>query len=385
VAGTYVCLAAILLTKVSARRDLVRDDRPPDRHPSVLNHPPQEAAIPMTDTTAFALGQEYPPENEALLIQQVADMSRAAMERKPHPPTRRDQHPKSHGYLEAEFIIGDESWVRFSNGNSDRGPDGDFLPDTVGDARGIAIKLMGVEGTMAIPGSPHDGEQDFVMMNHPVFFVRDVQGYVDFFPVVDAMKAGIITFNPDGTPKDLPEDLKAHFWASAYALPFVREITSKVVSSPLEINYWSATPYRLGPHAIKFSVAPRMTGAPFNPETAADPTNYLREAMTQHLAEQDAYFDFQVQLQTDATKMPVEDPTIAWDEAESPFITIATLRIPPQDFNTAERKRLDETQSFSPWHSLVEHHPLGGVNRARKMYAQLAQRRNQINRDQECG
>jgi hypothetical protein len=79
-------------------------------------------------------------------------------------------------------------------------------------------------------------------------------------------------------------------------------------------NVSIATPYKLGNQAIKFSVVPHATGESFNPENAADKSNYLREAMTQHLASKDACFDFKIQLQTDAVKMPVEDPTIEWNE-----------------------------------------------------------------------
>lgn len=83
------------------------------------------------------LGKEYPPNGEELLIQKVLKMSQFSMENKPHPPTLRDQHPKSHGYVKGEFIaeenISDNLkvgvlkaakphpiWIRFSNAGSDR-------------------------------------------------------------------------------------------------------------------------------------------------------------------------------------------------------------------------------------------------------------------------
>jgi len=346
---------------------------------------------------SLELGREYPPNGEELLIQKILAMSQFSMENKPHPPTRRDQHPKSHGYVEGEFIVEEyisdsfkvgvfktaktyPVWIRFSNGGSDRDQNRNFLPDTSGDVRGMAIKLMDVEGEMVIDDPSHQGEQDFVLMNNLTFFIRDVQGYIDFFPVLTAIKEGKITFNPDGAPK-VPDDLLAQFRAIAYALPLVREIKAKPTPSPLEITYWSATPYKMSNHAIKFSVVPHPIEESFNPENAADKSNYLREAMIKHLASKDAYFDFKVQLQTDASKMPVEDPTVEWDEQASPYVKVATIRIPQQDFNTEERNKLDEQQSFSPWHSLLEHQPLGGVNRARKIYVELAKIRNRINRD----
>jgi len=39
--------------------------------------------------------------------------------------------------------------------------------------RGMAIKLMGVEHS-------ESGTQDFVMINHPVFLVRNAADYVEF-------------------------------------------------------------------------------------------------------------------------------------------------------------------------------------------------------------
>lgn len=350
---------------------------------------------------SLELGREYPPEGEELLIEQILNISKFSMTHKPHPPTLRDQHPKSHGCVEGELIVeenisGDFKvgvfaepkktypiWIRFSNGGSDRDQAGNFQPDTVGDVRGMAIKLMGARGNMAIDNPAHQGEQDFVLMNNSTFFIRDVQGYIDFFPVVKAIREGKITFNPDSTPKDVPADLQAKLRAIDYAFPILQKIRARPTSSPLEITYWSATPYKMGNCAIKFSAVPHTISEGFNPESATDKNNYLREAMTKHLASKDAYFDFKVQLQTDALKMPIEDPTVEWNEQESPYVKVATIRITSQDFNTEERKQFDEKQSFSPWHSLLEHQPLGGVNRARKIYVDLAKIRNEINQSNE--
>lgn len=351
----------------------------------------------MMQEKPLELGKEYPPANEAAQIEQILAMSKGSMEHKPHPPMHRDQHPKSHGCVAAEFIVADNipehlqvgifknartysSWIRFSNGGSDRDPNtGEFLPDTVGDVRGMAIKLMGIEEETLIADPEHEGEQDFILINHPTFFIRDVQGYMDFFPIARAIKEGKIIFKP-GEPPQVPAELQAKFQAIAYAFPIVQKMKAKQTSSPLEIAYWSATPYKLGNHAIKFAVVPQVTDERFNPEAAIDQHNYLREAMTRHLASRDAYFDFNIQLQTDAEKMPIEDPTVEWDEQRSPYIKVATIKIPAQNFNHKCRQQFDEQQSFSPWHTLLEHQPLGGVNRARqRIYGELAKFRNATN------
>lgn len=54
------------------------------------------------------------------------------------------------------------------------------------------------------------------------------------------------------------------------------------------------------------------------------------------------------------------------DAARHPFIDAATITIPPQDFETDERRALCESLTFSPWHGLAEHRPLGGINRLRR-------------------
>jgi len=79
--------------------------------------------------------------------------------------------------------------------------------------------------------------------------------------------------------------------------------------------------------------------------------------------------------------MPVENAGVEWSEKESPFIKVATLRIPPQIFRTREREELAEDLSFSPAHSLIEHRPIGGINRARvEIYRFLSEFRHKQNK-----
>ena len=71
--------------------------------------------------------------------------------------------------------------------------------------------------------------------------------------------------------------------------------------------------------------------------------------------------------------MPIEDAGKLWDEAESPFVKLATVQIQTQEFRTREREELAEVLSFSPGHALPAHAPLVGLNRARvKIYKALS-------------
>jgi hypothetical protein len=87
-----------------------------------------------------------------------------------------------------------------------------------------------------------------------------------------------------------------------------------------------------------------------------------------------------VQFQTDAVRMPVEDPSVEWDERVSPFVKVATLNIPQQVFDSEAQMNYCENLSFDPWHSLPEHQPIGGVNRIRKVvYERISTLRHTAN------
>jgi len=148
----------------------------------------------------------------------------------------------------------------------------------------------------------------------------------------------------------------------------------------LEIEYFSVVPYLFGPRAVKYRLRPTVEKPSEIPASPSD--DFLREAMRQRLAAGEARFDFMVQFQTDPYKMPVEDPSIVWDEQLSPFRKVATVRIPPQRFDSAAQMEFCENLSLNPWHSLPEHRPLGGLNRARKVvYQALTQLRHELNHE----
>ena len=345
------------------------------------------------------IGEEYPPADEDQQMRVLHTVSQAEMKLKGdrHPPTHRDQHPKSHGYLCGEFTIHADlpaqlahglfarpatypCWVRFSNASASA--DGQLASDWLEqsnqqqpDGRGVAIKLLGVEGEFLPEAADHQGEQDFLLMNSKVFMVRDVAQYLPFFSVIKTLRRRAI--DPD---LPLPLDFEEQQELVRHCLAIARQFKQQPVASPLEIPYWSATPYRLGDAAMKFKLEPVAVGQAPDPHTlAGDRSHFLRQAIRHRLDQQEALFDFKLQIQTDAQAMPIENAMVEWPESLSPYVTVAQLRLPRQDFDTPERRAADERQSFSPWHALAAHRPLGGVNRARRMYGALARDRNAIN------
>lgn len=276
---------------------------------------------------------------------------------------RRDAHPKMHGLVQGEFIIEPNlpkelaiglfseaktfpAWIRFSN------QDGQFNPDIQRDIRGMAIKLMDVQGEKLLAEEKHAQTHDFITISTDIFVTKDV---AEFDDLIKAVTGSWLR--------------KLLFFATHWRVIINLIKSMKKFANPLQIRYFSTTPYLFGDRAVKYSVIPHIETVEAIPDKPSE--NYLREAMTQKLDQGGASFDFCVQFQKDSKQMPIEDPGKRWDESKSPFCKIATINIPSQTFATTKRDELGENLSYTPWHALPEHQPLGGINRARKVIYNL--------------
>jgi prostaglandin-endoperoxide synthase 2 len=220
----------------------------------------------------------------------------------------------------------------------------------------MAIKIMNVPKSRS-------NTQDFVMINNPVFFVRNASDYVAFQSATNPLRFFLPGWNPFR--------FRVHEFFAANG------ITRRVVSNPLNAQYYSMTPYLLGDQACKFSCRPVGDPSPFVNRSSV---NFLHDNLVAALASRDASFEFCVQLRSDAASMPIEDPTIARSEQSSPFIPVAHLTIGTQVFDTPERVAFGEALSFTPWHGLDAHRPLGGINRVRRVvYETISALRHNLN------
>jgi deferrochelatase/peroxidase EfeB len=290
-------------------------------------------------------------ENEA--IDEAVDVVVQSMLHAIGTGTTRDAHPKHHGLVKGAVDIAADvpdvlrhglfaeprsyrAYVRFSNGRPSPTPP----PDAAPDVRGMAIKLFGVEGDKE--SMDEKRTHDFILASHPVFFVPDVFSYVDFLQL--GSLADKVRLFPD-----LPKSFRTF-------------------ESPLTIKYFSQTRYALGPHVVKYVAQPidpaEQAPLTLTPEQMASRSpNYLREAMAAHLANGPATFALCVQMASNETDALVDDATRVW---ESMPVRVATITIEPQDFRNAAQDALAETISFSPWHCLHAHRPLGTANMARR-------------------
>jgi hypothetical protein len=324
-------------------------------------------------TSRLELNTEYPPADEQVHIDSLISGLRAKMTGDyVNTRTLRDAHPKIHGCVHGEFTVlpnlpaelgiglfstsnSYPVWIRFSNQNNA------VSPDAKPDIRGVAIKLIGVPGEKLIDSDPHCTTHDFILISDSRFVTKDVAQF-------------------DGLVKALVGGKPAMAWYFLTHLRVLRNLMSslKKYSSPLSIRYFSVAPYLLGKRAVKYSLIPQSPSDATVPDHPAD--DYLKQAMVRQLADGEAVFDLAVQFQTDPYHMPIEDPGVTWDEEESPFHRVATLRIPSQVFDIAERAEFGDNLSFNPWRCLPEHRPLGGISRARRqVYQALSKFRHERN------
>ncbi|WP_329904333.1 catalase family protein [Porphyromonas pogonae] len=274
--------------------------------------------------------------------------------------TKRDAHPKTLGLMQAKFRVMEDipsqvsqvagifstpgeyqAWVRFSNAS------GSIQSDQKKDFRGIGIKLMGVEGERL--NQDEKQTQDFLLMTYPIMPLGTVQLFRD-----------AVYYSIKKSPLLLV--LKFLFGGHASILKHLAQ-GKKHDTSPLDLNYWSTTPYRLGDTAVKYKLVPTSTYRSALPSHLT--SDYLRDNMKKHLQNAPATFDFMIQYFKDEQTTPIEDAAIEWKEFDAPYIKVAELSIDPQDFCTARHEELSEALTFSPSNTLKANEPLGGINRAR--------------------
>ncbi|MBD9484007.1 catalase family protein [Pseudomonas sp. PDM14] len=330
--------------------------------------------------------EESIPADEAALTQGIIeDAIRIVEQHRDNTRVMRDAHAKAHGCVKAEVsVLGDldadlrqgvfsepgktwQAWMRLSNGNA--------YPqfDRARDARGMAIKLLDVPGDKLLSTPTGAGDQDFVMFNHPVFFVRDVAEYKQNF-AAQASGQKVLAFFPSWDPRR---------WEIRHLVTALRTL-APAPESPVATTYSSVAPFKFGRHNIKYRVIPDPQSCPPYelPQQNQALPNFLRSALYQQLSldRTPACFALQVQRQNPDYYMPIEDTSVEWNEEIAPFETVASIKVPAQDFDSREQNLFCDNLSFNPWHALPAHRPIGGINRLRKaVYEAVSVYRHQRN------
>ena len=78
--------------------------------------------------------------------------------------------------------------------------------------------------------------------------------------------------------------------------------------------------------------------------------------------------------------MSIDNLTVSWPEEQSPLFTVGRLTVEQQDIDFEKQREFCENLTFSPWHGLAVHRPVGALNRLRRVvYPLVASYRHRKN------
>ncbi|HUS64707.1 MAG TPA: hypothetical protein VMZ28_09210 [Kofleriaceae bacterium] len=328
----------------------------PDQSPLPPFDPPEDGAEAMN--TEYYLGSA---DEEAALFAAFARKIASIQDRQAgshDQPVQRGFHAKAHGCLTGWLQLFPDRdprtrfgafadapagawplWARFSNGVGWQQGDREL------DARGMAIKLMGVPGTKLI--DEERGTQDFLMTNAPTPVGRDA---TDFMAFADANSRG-----------KLP--------GFGFALTHPRHGANALmetgpIASMAAEQYWGGGAFHLGAHqAVKITARPCSFARKRDPDGSGP--DRLR-ADLEAAARAGFCFNFYVQFQSDPFRTPIEDASREWLEADAPLVPVGRIVFPPQDITGEARAAMCKQLSYNPWHAIAAHQPMGHINRARR-------------------
>lgn len=323
------------------------------------------------------IAEERPLPNEEANLDSIVATFKAQMSGLWKPGAfERGGNTKTQGIVRAELRVHDNlperyrhgifveprvypAWVRFS------GP-GPYVTPDIDDVgfMSISVKLMNVPGPKLMEEERFT--QDMFGVSPPTFVTPDTyaNAHLQEWSLKNASLFHFLNFK---RPHVLDLIMQGLF--------------IKTQSSPFEAPYFSCVPYLLGEgQAMMYSFWPTTTRkTPIPRLPLRPPHDYLRNAMVAALDRGDVDIDVRVQLQTDPHRMPIEHAGVLWPERLSPRVSVATLHIPRQRFNTPNQMAFAKRLSFNPWHCIADHRPLGNQSRARRrMYYELSKFRHEM-------
>ncbi len=365
---------------------------------SLESKPREQATAPYLP---YSAGVEKPAEDEHVTFDELSrvmqHITRTMASRYRH--AYRPVHAKSHGVLVGtlEVVAGLPAHLaqglfaqaatypvilRFSTNP------GDLLADNVSSPRGLAVKVVGVSGEM-VPNHAGETTQDFVCVDADAFSAPDPAGFLKQIKLFDKTLE-----SPEGLKHVV--SLTARAVNATIGVVGLHSATLEGVGAPavhiLGESFTTVAPLRFGEYVGKVGFAPgseslkKLTGESID---LGEDYNALEELIKRFFRHETAVWEVKVQLalapEADAeekdNKFPIEDASKAWPANESPWQTIGRITVEPQQtYSDARELFVDEQISFSPWHALAAHRPLGGIMRSRlKAYEEAAKYRAQRN------
>jgi len=337
----------------------------------------RRTAVPLRYEAAFEIPEENEADTLAELLRTLEHISAVTLKDSNH--ATRSVHAKSHGLLVGEIRVLDGLPLEMSQGifaNPGTWPvvmrlstvPGDILDDSVSTPRGMAIKVIGVEGPR-LEGSEGDITQDFVLVNcGPAFSTPGAKKFLGGLKLLASTtdKAPRLKKALSGALRGAEKVIEAVGGES----PTIIGMGGHPETHILGDTFFSKAPILFGPYMAKISIVPispnltLLAGAALN---VNGKPNGLRDAVVEFFANNSAEWELRVQLCTDLGTMPIEDASITWPEDASPYFAVARITAPSQTaWNEQRSMAIDDRMAFSPWHGVLAHRPIGSVMRVRK-------------------
>jgi hypothetical protein len=323
-------------------------------------------------------------ETRAALIETLRSISETTFEHSGH--ASRAVHAKSHGVLRGKVNVPPGLPPQLAQGLFAKAGEydvamrfstlpGDVLDDHVSTPRGLAVKIIGVEGAR-LPCSENDTTQDFVLVNGPAFAAPNAEAFLGNLKTLAAT-----TDRVEGLKRvvsAVARATEAVLEAFGHKSPLVLTLGGQPLTNILGETFYSQAPILYGDYIAKIAVVPvsdRLTALTGQHLDMAGKPNALRQAVEEFFDLDSAEWEIRAQLCTDLQTMPIEDASVIWPEDQSPYVAVARISVPSQNSWSREGiAAIDEGMAFSPWHGLAAHRPLGSVMRARNdTYASSAE------------
>lgn len=333
-------------------------------------------SAPLEFTPAVEVIEPDEAKVQAELTETLLTISRTTL--KDEHEALRSVHAKSHGLLKASVTVPQGlpavlaqglfakpgrhgALIRFSTSP------GDLLPDSVSTPRGVAIRVLDVEGPM-LPGA-QPGVQDFLLVTGKAFGAPTAAAFLKNLK----MLAGT-TDKAEGAKVALSaafRGLESVVEAVGGESATLKQLGGYPATQILGESFFSQAPIRFGDYIAKIAlvpVSPELTALTDQPLDLDEHYDALRQSVRSFFAGHGGRWEIRAQLCTGLEEMPVEDASVPWPEDKSPYITVAVLEAPMQEsYSDDAVAAIDKGTAFSPWNGLAAHQPLGGVNRARRV------------------
>lgn len=299
----------------------------------------------------------------------------------------RSVHAKTHGILQGDLEVDTNLPADLAQGlfaKSGRYPvvmrystiPGDILDDSVSTPRGLAVKIIGVEGER-LEGSERDITQDFLLINGPAFSAPTPKKFLSVVRLL-ARTTDEVEWLKKLLSTAMRQVQQVIVAVTGRPSTTVATLGGQPETNILGDTFYSQAPVRFGDLIAKIAIAPvspelkALAQAPLNVNGVP---NGLREAVMEFFKKNGGTWEVRAQLCVDLELMPIENAAIVWPEDVSPYRPIARITVKPQvAWSQARSSAVDDGMSFAPWHGLAAHRPLGGIMRARKAVYEMAKR-----------